>query len=286
MKSLKLAVLGTALSLLALSFSTFARDNEPLRAHWSLQPSKQAGMVKFGMSYRDEDQQWQHMSDWPLSAFQGLDLATQERHDVTFGIAREAGRIEGEGFVKAGEGAGVFRFQPDPEYVPAMKKLGFDDIDESRQFAMAIHDVTREFARAMKAENLDGLDTDKLIAFRIFGVTPEFIHDLRAAGLPADESDKLIAFRVHGVTPAVVAELFQLGLELEEDQLIAFRVHEVTPDYVAKVKAAGLGVPDANQLIAMRVHDITPEYIAQMKSRGLKNLSLDRLVELKIHGID
>jgi hypothetical protein len=283
--TLKSAVLGTALSLLALGFSPLAAAAE-LRGHWTMAPSKQPGMVMFGISYRDEDGQSQHQSDWPVSSLQGIDLTTSGKHDVKFAVVREAGRMDAEGFMNAGEGAGTFRFTPDSNYVGAMDRLGFDGIDDQMQFGMAIHDVTTEFARVMKAKNLDGLDTHKLIAFRIFNVTTAFIDELRAAGLPATEADKLVAFRVHGVTPAVVRDLGKLGLDLEEDQLVAFRVHGVTPDYVGKVKAAGLGQPDANQLIAMRVHGITPEYIAQMKSRGLKNLTLDRLVELKIHGID
>lgn len=283
MKVFRTAVLGAALSLLALNPASAA---EPFRGNWSIAPSKQAGMVKFGISYRNEFSQSQHDSDWPVNSLQGIDLATPGKHDVRFTIVREAGIIEAEGFVKAGEGAGIFNFVANPDFVPAMQKIGFGDIDGNKQFAMAIHDVTTDFARTMKAENLEDLETDKLIAFRIFDVTPAYIKELRAEGLPAREADKLIAFRVHEVTPAYVRELRKAGFKLDEDQLIAFRVHEVTPEYVAKIQAAGLGQPDADQLIAMRVHDITPEYIAKMKSRGLKNLTLDRLVQLKVHGID
>lgn len=286
MKSFKSAVLGTALSLFALGFSAEARAAEQIRGSWTLEPSKQAGMVNFGLSHRDDDGHSQHVSDWPVSALQGLDLATPGRHDVRFTINREAGRIEAEGFVSGGEGAGLFRFEPSPDYVPAMARIGFSDIDGRKQLAMAIHDVTLEFARTMKAGNLSGLDTDKLIAFRIFNVNPQFIRELRAAGLPAKSADTLIAFRVHGVTPEVVREFRAKGFDLTEEQLIAFRVHEVTPEFVEKIGALGLGRPDADQLIALRVHDVTPEYIAQMKARGLKNLTLDQLVQLKVHDIN
>jgi len=286
MKVLKSAVLGMALSLFALSIVPTAFGVEPFRGNWSIAPSEQAGMVKFGISHRGDDGQSDNESDWPVSALQGIDLATPGKHDVRFTINREAGRIDAEGFMKDGEGAGIFSFTPDPNYVPAMTRLGFGGIDSHMQFAMAIHDVTTEFARTMKAENLSDLDTNKLLAFRIFDVNPQYIRELRAEGLPAKDADTLIAFRVHKVTPARVRELRQTGLELDEDQLIAFQVHEVTPEYVTKVKALGLGDPDADQLIALRVHDVTPEYIARMKSRGLKNLTLDQIVELKVHGID
>src|SRR5262245_6469398 len=167
MKSLKTAVLGTVFSLLVLGMASAAFGAGPSRGTWTIQPSKQAGMVNFGLKYRDGDNHSQHDSDWPVKSLEGLDLSTPGRHDVTFTINREAGRIFGEGFLKDGEGAGTFRFEPDPKFVPAMSKLGFGDIDEYKQFAMTVFDVTTEFARAMKAENLEGTDTDKLIAFRI-----------------------------------------------------------------------------------------------------------------------
>ena len=43
-------------------------------------------------------------------------------------------------------------------------------VDDEKQFAMAVQDVSVEFAKQMKSEHLSELDTDKLIAFRIFRV--------------------------------------------------------------------------------------------------------------------
>src|SRR2546429_7234681 len=85
---------------------------------------------------------------------------------------RDAGRFECEGFVKDGEGAGIFHFIPDAKYAQEMKALGFEGIDGEKQWAMAVHDVSLKFAREIKARNLQGLDTDKLIAFKIHGVQP------------------------------------------------------------------------------------------------------------------
>ena len=86
---------------------------------------------------------------------------------MNFTITRDAGRFDCEGYLKDGEGAGIFRFTADAQYVQAMSALGFSGIDEEKQFAMAVHDVSLDFAKSMKGENLSGLNTDKLIAFRI-----------------------------------------------------------------------------------------------------------------------
>ena len=81
------------------------------------------------MAYRRDEYQSQHDRDWPVNALEGIDLATPGKRDVKFTITREAGRIDGEGFMKGGEGAGIFIFTPDPDYAPAMARLGFDGID-------------------------------------------------------------------------------------------------------------------------------------------------------------
>jgi hypothetical protein len=275
-----------ALAICAWMLNAAVFAAEEFKGNWTLMPSKEAGKVQFGLFYRREGGNSQSQSDWSVNAFQGLDLATRARHDVKFAIARDAGRFDCDGFLNDGEGAGIFRFTPDRNFARAMSDLGFGGIDDNKQFAMAVHDVTLEFARQMKAEKLSGLDTDKLIAFRIFDVNPQFIREMRAEGLPATDVDRLIAFRVHGVSPAMVRELKKAGIEVDEDQLIAFRVHGVTPEFVAKVAGMGFKDVDPDQLIAMRVHGVTPEFIAEMKSRGLKDLSIDKLVALRVHGID
>ena len=169
-----------------------------------------------------------------------------------------------------------------------MAALGFTGIDEEKQFAMAVHDVTLEFARQMKAEKLTDLDTDKLIAFRIFDVNRSS-SSARCApkALPAKDSRQ-----THRVPRAWrdardgARARGRPGSQLDEDQLIAFRMHGVTPEFIAKVEALGFKDPEPDQLVAMRVHGVTPEYIAEMKSRGMKDLTIDKLVNLRVHGID
>lgn len=280
------AVAAVVFCALMLAVSQLASAAEEFKGTWTVARATEAGKVRFGLQHRTKEHNSQHESDWPLDAFQGADFASPGRRDVQFVIARDAGRFDCKGFVEDGEGAGNFRFTPDAGYTKQMGGLGFGDVDAYKQFAMAVHDVSVEFARRMKAEKLSGLDTDKLIAFRIFDVNPQFIRELRAEGLPAENADRLIAFRVHGVTPQYVREIREAGIVADEDELIAFRVHGVTPEYVRQVEKLGFATVDPDQLVAMRVHGVTPEFIASLKARGLKDLTIDKLVALRVHGID
>lgn len=253
---------------------------------WTLMPADEAGMVHFTVIQRQQRGTSHSASDWPVNAFEGLDLATRARHDVTFAIARDAGRFDCEGYLADGEGAGTFRFTPDPAFARAMSDLGFGGIDEDEQFGMAMHDVSLDFARQIKGENLAGMDSDKLIAFRIFDVSPQFIREMRQAGLAATDADELVAFRVHGVSAAMVRELKGAGIDADEDELIAFKIHGVSPEFVTELERVGYANVESDQLVAMRIHGVTPEYISDLKSRGLKDLSVDKLIALRIHGID
>lgn len=282
--------------------------------NWTIRHSDEAGKIEFSLIERHRDGNSSHESDWPISSFPGVDFSKPGRQDVHFIITRDAGKVECEGFLNNGEGAGIFHFQPDPNYAGEMRKLDFS-VDDEKQYSMAVQDVSLEFARQMRNEHLSDLDADKLIAFRIFRVDSAFIEDLRAAGLKISDSDKLVAFRIHGVTPQMIRTLHQAGYSPDEDtliamrihgatpewieelkkrgydhvdleQLIAFRIHGVSPEFIEKLQGMGYSHPDPDELVAMRIHGVTPEYISGLRSRGMRDLSIDQLVNMRIHGID
>lgn len=292
-----------------------AQAADSLSGSWTIQHSDEAGKVQFALMHHNHRGNSSHSSDWPVNTFVGLDLSQPGERDVHFTITRDAGRFDCEGYVNNGEGAGVFHFLADPQYATQMRALGFDGIDNDKQFTMAVMDVSANFAKQMKAEKLPGLDTDKLIAFRIFNVNAEFIGNIRAEGLPIVDSDKLVAFRIHGVTPEMIRALHQSSYQPDEDtliamrihgatpewiqqlgkdgyshidlqELIAFRIHGVSPDFIEHLQQLGYQHPEPEQLVAMRIHGVTPEFIANLRARGMQNLTIDQLVSLRIHGID
>jgi hypothetical protein len=281
---------------------------------WTITKSDEPGKVEFALIEHHHGGMSNHEGDWNASLFPGVDFSKAGRQDVHFVLTRDASKIDCEGFLNNGEGAGIFHFQADPNYAREMQKIGFP-IDDEKQFAMAVQDVGLEFARQMKGEHLSNLDADKLMAFRIFRVDSAFIAELRAEGLNITDSDKLVAFRIHGVTPQMVRSLHQAGYKPDEDtliamrihgatpewmeqlkqrgydhidleKLIAFRIHGVSPEFIQKVQGLGYSHPDPDDLIAMRIHNVTPEYISDMKARGIHDLSIDQLVSMRIHGID
>jgi hypothetical protein len=307
-----LAYLVFASCVLLVAVKNRAAENRS--GDWTIRKSDDAGKVEFSLIEHHHGGTSSHESDWPASSFLGVDFSKAGRQDVHFTITRDAGKIECEGFLNNGEGAGIFHFQPDANYPREMSALGVS-IDDEKQFSMAVMDVSLEFARQMKNEHLSDLDADKLIAFRIFRVDAAFVEALRAEGLKISDADKLVAFRIHGVSPEMVRSLHQAGYSPNEDtliamrihgatpewmaelkrrgydhvdleKLIAFRIHGVSPEFIQKLQGLGYSHPDPDELIAMRIHNVTPEYISDMRARGIHDLSIDQLVSMRIHGID
>lgn len=289
-------------------------SNDIRSGDWTIRHSDDAGKVEFSLIERHHGGNSNHESDWPTNFFAGVDFSKSGRQDVHFTIARDAGKFDCEGFLNNGEGAGIFHFEPNPNYAGEMHKLDFS-VDEEKQYEMAVQDVSLEFARQMKNEHLEDLDADKLIAFRIFRVDSAFIADLRSVGLKISDSDKLVAFRIHGVTPQMVRDLRQAGYSPDQDtliamrihgatpewieelkrrgydhvdldDLIAFRIHGVSPEFIDKLEGLGYKHPEPDELVAMRIHGVTPEYISDIRARGMRDLSIDQLVNMRIHGID
>lgn len=315
-----LAFLFVASFFLALAFQgrtihARAESRDDVRSgDWTIRHSDESGKVEFSLIEHHQGHSSSHESERPASSFAAVDFSKPGRQDVHFTLSHDAGKIDCEGFLDNGEGAGIFHFQPDPKYAAEMGKLGFR-VDEEKQYSLAVQDVSLDFARQMKNENLANLDTDKLIAFRIFRVDSAFVDQLRAAGLKVSDSDKLVAFRIHGVTPQMVTSLRQSGYSPDEDtliamrihgatpewiealkkrgydhvdlqKLIAFRIHGVSPEFIEKLQSLGYAHPDPEQLVAMRIHNVTPEYISDMRSRGMRDLSIDQLIGMRIHGIN
>src|SRR3974390_1268245 len=163
-------IVAYSLVFCALLFGLVSRAAESFSGSWTIPRSDAPGKVAFTLIHHQHGNNPTPESDWPLSAFVGLDVTKSGKQEVKFTITRDAGKFDCEGYLNDGEGAGTFHFLADSKYASAMSSLGFTGIAEPKQFSMAVLDVDLNFAKQMKGEHLKGLDTDKLIAFRIFNV--------------------------------------------------------------------------------------------------------------------
>jgi hypothetical protein len=184
-------LVGLAVAFYALSVGAESCAGDAVSGAWTILKSDSPGMVDLVLIGHYQDRNSNDEDDWAMSSFPGIDFSKAGRQNVHFAISRDAGKIDCEGFLRDGEGAGTFRFQADPSYAREMQQLGIS-VDEPKQYRMAVMDVGLEFARHMQAEHLTGVDADRLIAFRIHNVDAAFISYLRAAGLRVSDSAMLV----------------------------------------------------------------------------------------------
>src|SRR6201989_201979 len=101
------------------------RASETESGDWTMRRSDEPGKVSFALIEHRHGNISHHESDWPTTAFAGLDISKTGKQDVHFTIARDAGQFDCEGYLNSGEGAGVFHFSLDTKYAGEMKALGF-----------------------------------------------------------------------------------------------------------------------------------------------------------------
>src|SRR5437763_12385252 len=116
-----------------------ALGGETESGDWTIRRSDTPGKVEFSLMDSRAGHHFHHSSDWPASDFSGLDFSKSGRQEVHFTIARDAGKFECEGFLDAGEGAGLFHYVAEPKCLPVIKSLGFVRIDTDEHWEMAIY---------------------------------------------------------------------------------------------------------------------------------------------------
>ena len=201
-----------------------------------------------------------------------------------------------------------------PEFIRAVRSLGYDHADPDDLVALRIHGVTvediaamnrifgkrpleehvsfkihgvdPESLRRMSALGLGKLSPDDAVALKIHGVNASFVEALHAAGYGEISAEDAVSARIHGVTPEDVAGWSRLGYPHPSlEDLVSARIHGVSPEFASEIRAAGMKAESLEDLTAFRIHGVTAEFVRELKAQGLKDLSEDDAVAFRIHGV-
>lgn len=164
----------------------------------------------------------------PLSDLNGLG-APGERWTspgvIRFTMTRDAGDVSFEGTFSNGRGWGTYRFAAHPDYVAAMGRAGYRDLDTDMLFRLTLHDVSRAFVASIQAEGYRSASLEDLLRMRIHGIDADYIKGLRQAGYDCVSIEDLVRTRIHGATPSYLAELRAAGYSgLNVEDLIRTRI--------------------------------------------------------------
>jgi Zn-dependent protease with chaperone function len=222
--------------------------------------------------------------------------------------------IETDGEVTADEMHSFRVHGVTPEFIAAVRALGYSGADADDLVALRIHGVTPEAIaemnrifgkrpleehvsfkihgvdpeslRRMSALGLGKLSPDDAVALKIHGVDAPYVEALHAAGYGEISADDAVSARIHGVSPEDVAAWSRLGYPHPSlEDLVAARIHGVSPEFASEIRSAGMKGASLEDLTAFRIHGVTAEFLRELKAQGLKDLSEEDAVSFRIHGV-
>jgi len=256
-----------------------------ITGQWTLELIPQGVQFSIHRTW-DGHNNYSSSSSYDLDDFRGLTRARVEAGgSAKFDMLRDAGTLSCEGSFRNGGGGGTFVFAPNPEYVSALRSLGYSNLDAERLFELAVHNVSRAYIRELDELGYHRLPLDELVQLRIHGVSTAYIRDLRDLGYTF-QPDELVQLRIHGLTAEFAATLKKSGYgTLAADQLVQLQIHGVTSEYMKGFHDMGYPRIPVDDLVQLRIHGVTTEFVNQLRGMGYGRAGVNDLVQLQIHGV-
>jgi hypothetical protein len=252
-------------------------------------------------------------STYSFNELRGLSPSAQGA--VEFQLQNEPGTFYFTGTFSGGHGGGVYTFKANPQFISAMKNLGYElssknlkvlaetgfraaYIQEWKSFGysnlsldqvlqMAIHEVTPDYIKSLAARGYKYLALERVMEMRIHDITPEYIDALARAGYPNLSPKELLEFSIADVTPETIAEYKRIGYDrLSPRDLTHMSLHDVDPEFILGLKKLGYSDLSSDRLVQLRNHDVTPEFIQENANEGFKSVSTEDLISMRNHDVD
>lgn len=171
-----------------------------------------------------------------------------------------------------------------PEFIRAVRALGYENADADDLVALRIHGVTVEDIAAMN-RIFGKQPLEEQVSFKIHGVDPEALRRMSALGLGKISPDDAVSLKIHGVDAAYVEALHSAGYEITADDAVSARIHGVSPEDASAWVRLGYPHPSLEDLVEARIHGVSPEFAADVRSAGMKADSIEDLTTFRIHGV-
>jgi len=279
-------ILATSAVLLACAAPPPATAQLPDRIGWVIAPNDAADTVNLTLDYRNATTRMSWSSPTPIADLPGLNAAQlASEASVRFAIAREAGRLDCEGIVRARRGTGDCRFTPDAVFSAELSRRGIGAPSPQQSFNLALGGVGLALVDALERQDYARPSIDDLIAAGVHRITPDYVREMAEAGYRVGAVDGLVELRIHRVTPTFVRDMVAAGAgRFAARELVALRIHRVTPEFVRELSALGYQDLSADDLTSLRIHRISGDFVRGAITQSGRRLSPDELVTRRLHG--
>lgn len=218
----------------------------------------------------------------------GLDLAgfrTPGSRPLSFGVIREAGRLDCSGHGGESYAAGNCSFTANPGFTQLLESRGIGGPTEEQSFGLTAVNARREVIDAVAAARYPTPSIDDLMALSALGVNGAYIDEMARAGYRPRAIDTLIQFKALNITPDWIGQFVRIGYgNLPADQLVQLKALNITPEFIASFDRIGYRHLPVEQLVQLKAMDITPEFVQRVAAVDSALPPVDKLVELKAFG--
>ena len=267
--------------------------------------------ISFELKAGDDDHYWSNtirVDKSEINPFPG-------QGTVEFKLVREAGTIVFKGQFDGQEGFGHFHYTPDAAYLPALKALGVEDLEDRRQFAFFANNVKKDYVEMVVHNGYPHISMRDLLGFASMHIDLAFIqlwHGTYIADADASEPRNLIRLKAMHIDHEYVDELKAAGYdhlslrELESMKaqhidrayirsigrgsdnqvipvrdLVSYKAMRIDSNYLSELRKLGYGNLTMREVTALYSQHVTPEFIKSMQESGYKELSARDLSMLK-----
>ncbi len=237
--------------------------------------------LSFELKAGDDDHFWNytiHVDKSEINPFPGAGT-------VEFKLVREAGTIVFKGQFDGQEGFGHFHFTPDAAYIPALKQLGVEDIEDRRQFGFFAMNIKKDYVNMLMHNGYPHITQRDLLSFAAMHIDEAYIQYWHGTDLgdgDATEPRTLIRLKALHIDRAYVDELKAAGYDhLNLRELESLKAQHIDKDYI---RSLGHGLSNqpipVRELVSYKALHIDSAYLEGLRKIGYDNLSTREITSL------
>ena len=237
--------------------------------------------LSFELKAGDDDHFWNytiHVDKSEINPFPGAGT-------VEFKLVREAGTIVFKGQFDGQEGFGHFHFTPDAAYIPALKQMGVEDIEDRRQFGFFAMNIKKDYVKMLMHNGYPHITQRDLLSFAAMHIDEAYIQYWHGTDLgdgDATEPRTLIRLKALHIDRAYVDELKAAGYDhLNLRELESLKAQHIDRDYI---RSLGHGLSNqpipVRELVSYKALHIDSAYLEGLRKIGYDNLSTREITSL------
>ena len=237
--------------------------------------------LSFELKAGDDDHYWNytiHVDKSEINPFPG-------QGNVEFKLVREAGTIVFKGQFDGQEGFGHFHFAPDAAYLPALKQMGVEDMEDRRQFGFFAMNIKKDYVNMLVHNGYPHISQRDLLSFAAMHIDEAYIqywHGVDLGEGDANEPRTLIRLKAMHIDRAYVDELKAAGYDhLSLRELESLKAQHIDKDYIRSLSHGLNNQPiPVRELVSYKALHIDSAYLEGLRKIGYDNLTTRDITSL------